>query len=166
MTSQTDQLYLHVWLVWSQCLQLCSLIKDERQQPFQEWNKPPELHHPVPSKIKPIHVLLMHTPLVQKVDRVPTPDPTLEPTERHLLMDLLRDSTFARTFLWFMLSLQHWLSSDKSNHLSDMEGLRVSEYKKNPHAETLHNLIKYFPRVVVEPDVCVRAPSLLAQSFF
>lgn len=98
----------------------------------------PKLHHIVPSKIKPIHVLLMHTPLTQKADTVPTPDPTLTPNYPvpcghwlAYLVDLLRNATFffLRTFLWFMLSLQHRLSSDKFNHLSEREGLWVSEHK-------------------------------------
>lgn len=97
----------------------------------------PKLHHIVPSKIKPIHVLLMHTPLTQKADTVPTPDPTLSPNYPvacghwlACLVDLLRNATFfLRTFLWFMLSLQHRLSSDKFTHLSEREGLWVSEHK-------------------------------------
>lgn len=60
-----------------------------------------ELHHPVPSKIKPIHVLLMHTPLIQKADSVPTPQSHTQPNNPVLhvhwlacLAGLLRNATF------------------------------------------------------------------------
>lgn len=125
------------------------LQRDGRQQPFQEWNKS-ELHHPVPSKVKPIHVLLMHAPLIQKAGSVPAPNPTPAKLSGALcvhwlacLVALLRNATFVRTFLWFMLSLQHRLSSGKVNHLTgkDSEALNTSRAQTQ---KRLRNLIKYF----------------------
>lgn len=118
----------------------------EGNNKFQEWTKNLVDSSCTEWNLKPIHVVLMHSPLKQKAVS-PTTNPAIHWHLLACLLGLLRKATFARSTFEIDVSfscLSHRLSSNKLNNFSNREGLGVPEYKKSPQAGTLRNESKHF----------------------
>lgn len=131
------------------------LQMDGRQQQISRMNQKPSWFMLTEWNLKPIHVVLMHSPLKQKAVS-PTTNPAIHWHLLACLLGLLRKATFARSTFEIDVSfscLSHRLSSNKLNNFSNREGLGVPEYKKSPQAGTLRNESKHFWGAVGTSDV-------------